>query len=141
MSPPNEVHGDSLYGRRAGSVYERRAAEYIRDRLAAAGLQPAVEGYLQPFSFIADIEMEDGNAMLVDGSVKADFVPDADFRPLGFSSSGSAAGELVFAGYGISAEEPDFDDYAGLPTTTRSFRPRQPARSRTVTASLESRWP
>lgn len=111
--------GDSLYGRRAGSIYELQAAEYIRDRLASSGLQPAVEGYLQPFSFIADIEMEDGNGMTADGSVKANFEPDADFRPLGFSSNGLVAGDLVFVGYGISAEEPKFDDYAGLAVTNK----------------------
>jgi hypothetical protein len=46
-----------------------------------------------------------------------DLIPDKDFRPLGFSSSGSASGNLVFAGYGISSADPAYDDYAGLDVT------------------------
>lgn len=40
---------DQLRGRRAGSDDERRAADYIRDRLAAFGLEPGVPGYWQSF--------------------------------------------------------------------------------------------
>ncbi|MBW2258480.1 MAG: M28 family peptidase, partial [Deltaproteobacteria bacterium] len=37
-----------------------------------------------------------------------------DFTPMGFSSSGAFGGPVVFAGYGIRAEELDYDDYAGI---------------------------
>jgi hypothetical protein len=36
------------------------------------------------------------------------------FEPFGFSASGSAEGPVVFAGYGITAPEYRYDDYAGL---------------------------
>jgi len=36
------------------------------------------------------------------------------FIPFNFSSSGKAAGEVVFAGYGITAPEYHYDDYEGL---------------------------
>jgi len=39
-----------------------------------------------------------------------------DFGPFNFSSSGKAGGGLVFAGYGITATEYSYDDYAGLDT-------------------------
>lgn len=43
------------------------------------------------------------------------------FTPLAIGSSGAFAGELVFAGYGITAvdrpDQPDYDDYAGLDVT------------------------
>ena len=37
-----------------------------------------------------------------------------DFLPLLFSDAGRASGTAVFAGWGISAPEPGYDDYAGL---------------------------
>ena len=37
-----------------------------------------------------------------------------DWTPLGFSSSDNVAAELVFAGYGVSAKDYGYDDYAGL---------------------------
>ena len=37
-----------------------------------------------------------------------------DFIPLNISSSGKLAGAVVFAGYGITAPEYHYDDYAGL---------------------------
>ena len=34
--------------------------------------------------------------------------------PLGFTLNGKANGWLVFAGYGITAADQNYDDYAGL---------------------------
>jgi hypothetical protein len=40
--------------------------------------------------------------------------PETEFLPLLFSDSGDHTGEIVFAGWGISAPELGYDDYAGL---------------------------
>lgn len=40
---------DSLYGREAGTTYELRAAEYVRDEFTGFGLEPGIAGYLQTF--------------------------------------------------------------------------------------------
>jgi hypothetical protein len=45
----NFLADDSLYGRGAGTPSEWRAAEYVRDAFAAAGLDPGVPGFLQTF--------------------------------------------------------------------------------------------
>jgi hypothetical protein len=39
---------------------------------------------------------------------------DEEFRPFSFSGGGSVSGGVVFAGYGITAAEYGYDDYAGL---------------------------
>ncbi len=107
--------GDSLYGRRAGTPYELQAAEYIRREFVRYGLESVVPDFFQPFSFIARMEMGPGNALswaLEDVGEQTKLQPDLDFRPLGFSASAQAEGGLVFAGYGISATEPEYDDYA-----------------------------
>ena len=40
-----------------------------------------------------------------------------DFTPFSFSDSGKVQGEVVFAGYGITAPELQYDDYAALDVT------------------------
>ncbi len=115
-----DVHflaSDSLEGRAAGTAGGRIAARYVADRFAALGLRPAGDdgGYLQSFSFISGVHAGPANrlAFTADGTEHA-AVADEDFRPLAFSASGSADGEVVFAGYGISAPDLGYDDYAGL---------------------------
>jgi hypothetical protein len=114
-----DVHflaSNALEGRYSGSVGAKVAAEFIADRFRSLGLAPAGEGgYFQTFSFISHVHPGPGNRLSLDlpgGSRTAK--ADAEFEPLAFSSSGDAAGEVVFAGYGIHAPDLAYDDYAGL---------------------------
>ncbi len=115
-----DVHflaSDALEGRFSGSEGARVAASFVADRFRALGLQPAGDGgtFFQHFSFIASVEPGPGNALALDlpGGARVAKL-DTDFRPLAFSASGTAAGEVVFAGYGIHASDLGYDDYAGL---------------------------
>ena len=45
---------------------------------------------------------------------KNDLKINQDFVPFSFSASGEVAATLVFAGYGVTADEFHYDDYAGL---------------------------
>ncbi len=45
----SDLAADSMYGRRAGSEYERDAAEYIRARFVDLGLDPGPAAYMQTF--------------------------------------------------------------------------------------------
>jgi len=117
-----DVHflaADALEGRFSGSSGARVAARFVADRFAALGLEPrGTDGFLQPFSFIAGVRPGEGNRLAFthpEGERVARL--EEDFRPLAFSSSGTAAGEVVFAGYGIAAAELGYDDYAGLDVT------------------------
>ena len=107
---------DSLEGRRSGSVGASVAARFIADRFAALGLVAQGDGsFLQPFTFISGVKPGPGNALrlgLPGGPREAKV--EEDFRPLAFSASGAATGEVVFAGYGIRAKELGYDDYANL---------------------------
>jgi hypothetical protein len=48
------------------------------------------------------------------GGKENKLLPGKDFLPLLFSASGRASGSVVFAGWGISAPELGYDDYAGV---------------------------
>jgi hypothetical protein len=111
---------DALEGRGSGSQGNAAAAAYIEKNLRLYGLKPGGinGGYYQPFDFISAVKLGEKNTLAVkgpgiQGGARA-LVVDKDFRPFGFSSSGDAGAELVFVGYGVSAPEKQYDDYAGI---------------------------
>ena len=108
-SPEMEGRGDGTKGLTL-------AEHLIEKRYKALSLQPAgVKGYEQPFSVITGARLKSDNHLKVTAAdATTDLKIDEDFVPFSFSSSGQVTGPLVFAGYGISADEFHYDDYAGL---------------------------
>jgi hypothetical protein len=111
---------DELGGRASGTPGNEMAARYIARYLHEWGLAPLGDSgtYFQHFQFVSSVRSGPGNALRlvgkpVDGGT-LNAVPDADFRPLGFSSNGTVTGPLVFAGYGISATDSSYDDFKNL---------------------------
>ncbi len=107
-------------GRLTGDAGYAGAARWMASRMREWGLQPAGDGgtYLQAFP-MQHTSVEECAMTLFPpaqgpepGEVKLE--PGRDFLPLMFSDTGDRTGEIVFAGWGISAPEIDYDDYAGL---------------------------
>jgi len=108
---------DELEGRRAGTPGAEKAAAYIADCFRKSGLHRFGDSgsYFQPFEFISGVALGSTNALSsIHEGKKYAFTIDTDFVPLGFSSNATTAGEVVFAGYGISAPDLNYDDYAEL---------------------------
>jgi hypothetical protein len=108
----------AMEGRASGTPGGERAAAYIAAEFAGAGLTPGGEAgsYFQPFEVITGIRLGPANALTVGGlppPMAAPFVVGRDFIPLSFSAEGGVEGEVLFAGYGITAPEIGYDDYAG----------------------------
>jgi Peptidase family M28/PDZ domain/PA domain len=106
----------AMEGRGDGSKGLTRAAHMIEKRYKSLGLEPAgTHSYFQPFTVITGAQLKGKNNFAVlTGDQKRDLKAKQDFVPFSFSASGSARGALVFAGYGISADEFHYDDYAGV---------------------------
>ena len=106
----------AMEGRGAGSKGLTRAEHLIEKRYKSLGLEPAgANSYLQPFTVITGAQLKGKNSFAVlTGDRKMELKAKQDFVPFSFSASGSAHGSLVFAGYGISADEFHYDDYAGI---------------------------
>jgi aminopeptidase YwaD len=99
-------------GRGIGTAGSNAAVRFIADRLREAGLEPAfADEWVQRFEAPFRATLREGNALSL-GSAEAAL--GKDFLPLDFSDDGAASGELVFAGYGITAPDLSYDDYAGL---------------------------
>lgn len=111
-------------GRLTGHQGYSAAAQWAARKFKEWGLKPVGPGdsYLQsfvsPFTLVDEADM----TLLVpekgaDGKEsfrEVKLVPDKDFLPLLFTDSGRNEGGLVFVGWGISAPELGYDDYAGL---------------------------
>ena len=108
---------DLLSGRETGSSEIVLVEEYVAgnfDRIGLAPL-PGEEDLFLEFKIIEskyDPEFT-GFSFTRDGAAST-AVPGRDFRPFGFSGEGLVEAEVVFAGYGITAPEYGYDDYAGL---------------------------
>ena len=105
-----------MEGRGAGTKGIDRAAHLLAQRYQSLGLAPAgTQGFFQPFTVTTGAELVSGNDLQEDvGGKKKILKLNEDFVPFSFSSSGQAAADVVFAGYGASAAEFGYDDYAGL---------------------------
>ncbi|MGB8265826.1 MAG: M28 family peptidase [Candidatus Velthaea sp.] len=91
------------------------AQDILVRRYASLGLQPeGTTGFLQPFDAVVGAELAPGNRFSVDGAGPRSLTLLRDYVPYGFSAAGDVAGGLAFAGYGITADEWHYDDYAGL---------------------------
>jgi len=108
---------DELAGRETGEPGVAAAEEYIAAAFREAGLAPLPghEGYFAPFTLYRT-GLDKARTILVvgDGAAGTSYEPGVDFRPFNFSGDGAVDGDVVFAGYGITAPEHEYDDYAGL---------------------------
>lgn len=105
-----------MEGRGDGTKGLTRAEHLIEKRYKELGLVPAgAQGYEQPFSVITGARLKSDNHLKVEtADVRKDLRITQDFVPFSFSSSGQITGPIVFAGYGATADEFHYDDYANL---------------------------
>jgi hypothetical protein len=105
-----------MEGRGAGTRGLKLATKLIVNCYKELHIQPAgVDGYLQPFTVTTGARLQSGNRFMVTiGEKKKDLKAEQDFVPFSFSSSGQVSAPVVFAGYGITADEYQYDDYANL---------------------------
>ncbi len=105
-----------LRGRATGSPELEKAADFISRKFREFGLQTlGGKSYYQPFEVTTSATLGKANRLRVVAhhhTTALRFID--DFIPLHFSSAARLKGGVVFAGYGITAPEFHYDDYAGL---------------------------
>ncbi|HWO43164.1 MAG TPA: hypothetical protein VNO43_15285, partial [Candidatus Eisenbacteria bacterium] len=102
-----------LEGRSVDSAGIQKARDYIAREFARYGLEPAGDNgtYLQSFETVVGVSHREPTRLTAGGQALQLGV---EWIPLGLSASDKTEAELVFAGYGITAKEHGYDDYAGL---------------------------
>ncbi len=102
----------ALQGRGLGTAGIDRAADWLEQQFAQVGLQPGFrDGYSRTFTAMVGARAGKRSSLQV-----GDFAltNNKQFRVFGLSSPGAVTAPVVFAGYGISAPEYGYDDYAGV---------------------------
>jgi hypothetical protein len=106
---------DGMRGRLTDTPENALAAEWIRARFERLGLAPAGPrgSFYHPYHLVTaalgsanQLELVHGDTIFRRGALQ-------DFYPHRFSGSGEARGDVVFAGFGITARDRGHDDYAG----------------------------
>ncbi|MBI3469263.1 MAG: M28 family peptidase [Planctomycetes bacterium] len=112
---------DELEGRGVGTKGLDMAADYIRGQFRTAGLKPALPdgGYFQTFEMPNGGKLQEPNRIAFRGpdGQTVELGLNKDFIPLAASGGGQFMAPVVFAGYGITAPEFSYDDYADVDVT------------------------
>jgi Zn-dependent M28 family amino/carboxypeptidase len=105
-----------MRGRASGSPELEKAAAFIAGKFREFGIHPvAGKQYLQPFSVTTGGTLGSNNHFEATGAGgSAALQMRTDFVPFNISSAGRMSGRVVFAGFGITAPEYKYDDYAGV---------------------------
>ena len=107
---------DELKGRATGTPELEKAAKYIAGKFKSYGLKPVDGSYFQSFQVTTRTRIGEATkvSFSLDGGGSRTLALKDSFQVVGASSSGFFEGPVVFAGYGITAPEYGYDDYAGL---------------------------
>jgi Zn-dependent M28 family amino/carboxypeptidase len=110
--------GDAMRGRLTDTNENRATADYIRARFERAGLKPAAgTSYFHNYNLMT-ATLGEGSFLTiapVAGGVGAarEYKSGQEFYPQRFSATGRVTGQVVFAGFGITAPKWNHDDYKG----------------------------
>lgn len=118
---------DELEGRYSGTAGNYKAADFIESKFKEFGLQPISGSYRQTFPFPVAYKFSDKNSVVWEKLIERPGIPKemwksipktwnngVEYQPLPISENGTVTGEVVFAGYGITAKDIGYDDYEGI---------------------------
>jgi hypothetical protein len=121
------LSSEELEGRGTGLEGNRKAAEFIKNQFEAFGLKPIKDSYYQDFLTVTETRIAGRNEVTISFSSpesestssslsqsKISWTIGEDYIPLSFSNNGTTQTKLVFAGYGISSQENNYDDYDNI---------------------------
>ena len=103
-----------LTGRGVDTPGIKLARDYIAGEFTNYGLRPGGDsaGYLQGFDVAVGVTVKQPSHLSLGSDLN--LALDDEWTPLGLSANGNAEAPLVFAGYGITAKDYGYDDYAGI---------------------------
>jgi hypothetical protein len=108
---------DRYEGRLSGTKHCDKAARFLVEDLKKMKLSlvPGTKDRLWEFEIAMPPKVEKGTRFTVRaGTGREVFEIRKYYLPMPFSPNAQAEGNLVFAGYGITAPEYDYDDYTGI---------------------------
>lgn len=102
-------------GRKSGDPSGRLIEDWIASKFEQFGLTAGgSEGYLQPFPILSNREIKASMVLKNGAHGKKKYIHGEDFHLVTNSGSGKIEAEVIFAGFGISEPDKDWDDFAGI---------------------------
>lgn len=113
------LSADEMEGRGPGTLGLQKAGDYVRDEFRRLGLKsgPPDGSYRQAFEVSLGsrpVAAQTSLTLRGPGGQAWQLELGRDFQPSTAGAAGRVQGPLVFAGYGISAPDLGYDDFAGL---------------------------
>jgi hypothetical protein len=109
---------DELEGRGLTTQGINKAAEYIAEQFRQVGLKTEVfdKSPFQQFEVVTSTKLTPPNstALVAADGKQIELKLGGDYTPLGLGGSGKLDVPVVFVGYGITAKNLGYDDFAGL---------------------------
>lgn len=105
---------DELKGRATPSPELDTAAHYIAEVFRSYGLKPVNESYFQKVNLsIVNLGSDNHLKIIKDGKENSFKIKD-EFIPFEMTGNKEVSAPIVFAGYGITAPEYNYDDYSNI---------------------------
>lgn len=102
---------DAMRGRLTNTPENLIASEWVKSRFERLALAPGVPGYFQKYNLMT-VTLGEKNALeIVEGGAATPVAHGEGYYTQRFSATTEARGPVVFAGYGITAADMDYDDY------------------------------
>jgi hypothetical protein len=112
------LSSDELQGRLSGHEGFNKAAEWAAGKFEEWGIKPVYNDYYRRFNVDYNDIADNFIQLLIPGKDNTEIIKPLklmeEYVPELYSGFGKAEAEVVFAGYGITAPQQGWDDYAGL---------------------------
>jgi hypothetical protein len=107
--------GDGFKGRLTDTPENLLASEYVKSRFERMGLKPANNGsFFHNYNLVTTTLGSNNSLQVIAGeNERIQLRSGQDYYPQSFSANAHVRGEVVFAGFGITAPDLKYDDYKG----------------------------
>ena len=115
-----EMVSEKYGGRLTGTPEYNACADWVVSLLKRWGIAPAgdkgtyLQAYPNPYTLVFKGGELTLNMPVTGGVIKKHYQYEDEFIPGSTSGSGEATAEVIYVGYGITAPELGYDDYAGI---------------------------
>lgn len=127
------LSSSEFQGRKPGTESFKISEKFVSDKLREIGLKEITPNYQQEFDFCKGYKFDESTSLSFNVIVPKLGVPiekikprinmltsGTDWYPSSLSANGNFDGEVAFLGYGITAKDLDYDDYAGIDVTNKA---------------------
>jgi len=108
---------DEMQGREVNTLSNKITSSYLAHRFELMGLEPVFDDSYYQYFYLVQGKISQDNHLEIrrsNSTLSTVAILNENYFPSTLSANGRVTAPLVFAGYGITASEYEYDDYQGL---------------------------